>query len=637
MPEPMQNPVVPKKSRFSFLKKKSFWIPAILVLLVGGYVLASRGRNDGPFYETRRVERADLVQTVEVTGEVKPEARLNLAFKSTGALERVYVKVGQAVKKGTLLAELESRDLRFSAERARAALAIAQANLDSRLAGATKESIRVAEASVEQARASLEKANVDLDVTKRNVENERRVAELAFSLAEQNLANSGATAEQAVITSYENLRSALQAALGPMRAGLFDGDAIIGVDNTAANDDYESVLGIFDRPSLELAKQSYPTTKLAVTDAERAVRALSSSSSQDATLAAGQLVRTALDKVQLYLSYVQKTLAGTINNANLTQTELDALSAGIDSARASVSTQLTAVVSAYEAARNSDLTRTTTQAQLQNAYDTAKANLDIARANETTKVQTAQTNVIIQEAALAAAEAQLAERKAPPRSVDVAALRAQVLDAQTAYAQASERLADVQIVAPVDGVITDIVPNLGEQVVANATAVSMVTTDVFTVEALVPEADIAKVEPGQKIEMTLDAFGDDVKFAGEVVSENPDQTKVQDAIYYKVYTTIEADGRDIKPGMTANLVITTGERKGALFVPTRSLRARDGQRYVRILENGNVREVDVVLGLRGDEGRTEIVSGLAEGQIVIVSEVSAEEFAQLGEDEKAGN
>jgi hypothetical protein len=74
-----------------------------------------------------------------------------------------------------------------------------------------------------------------------------------------------------------------------------------------------------------------------------------------------------------------------------------------------------------------------------------------------------------------------------------------------------------------------------------------------------------------------------------------------------------------------------------LIVPTRALRDRDGQRYVRVLENKQPRDVDVELGLRGDEGRSEVVKGLSEKQIVIISEVSADEFGKLEPDAKEGN
>lgn len=636
MNESIELSEAPKKSRGSFFRKKAFWIPAIIALLIVGYFVAARTGKQGPFYETRKVEKGNLVQTVEVTGEVKPEARLNLGFKSAGALERVYVKVGQKVNAGDLLAELESRDLRFSAERARAALAIAQANLDARLAGETKESIMIAEAQVEQARAAHEKSKIDLENMRRAVEDDYRVSELALKTAADNLVNSGASAGQSVTTSFSALKSALQAALGPMRAGLLDGDAIIGVDNGSANDNYETVLGVSDSASLFQARQTYGVAKSSATAAENAVRALSSNATHEAILASGELVKTALNATQLYLSNVQRVLAATITNSGLSATQLDALRATIAASRSSVSTQYSAVTSAIEAAKGSGLAQQTTLDQLNNAFETAKANLQIADFNRTSKVRLAENAVVIQAAALNSAQATLAMRKATPRSVDVANLRAAVLDARTAFAQATERLSDVQITAPVSGVITDIVPNVGEQVGAGVTAVKMITDKQFTLEALVPEADITKVEPGQPVAITLDAFGEDVKFIGTVISENPDQTKVSDAIYYKIYTTIEDGGRDMKSGMTANLTVTTGRREGVLSVPTRALRDRDGQRYVRILERG-VKEVDVTLGLRGDEGRTEVLSGLSEGQIVVISEVSADEYGKLEAESKVGN
>ncbi len=619
------------------MKKKAFWIPAAMVVLGGGwYLLAGRGPV-GPFYETRKVERGTIVQTVEITGEIKPDARLNLAFKSTASLERVFKKTGSTVKRGDVIAELEARDLRFAAERARASLALANANLAARLAGETKESIAIAQAQVDQAKASYDKAVLDLEITKESVQDEYRIAQLALESARQANENSGASADQTVITAYANLKSALQSSLGSMRTGLIDGDEIVGIDNSAANDGYESLLGIYARESLELAKQQYPSAKASVAAAESALSALGSTPANQALLDASLKVKDALEKVQSYLDNVQKALAGTVTNTSLTETSLTAKKASISGDRTSVSSQLSAVIASAEAARSSGLTSKTSKDSLQIAYDTAKANFDIAARNLTNKVKTAETTVMVQQAALAQAQAQLDAKKAGPRAVDVAGLRAQVLDAQTAYQQAQERLADVQIIAPVNGVVTEIVPNIGEQVTANATAVKMVSTEGYTVEALVPEADIAKIEAGQSMEITLDAFGDDVKFKGVVVSENPDQTKVSDAIYYKVYATIEAQDRDIKPGMTANLIVKTGERENALIVPTRALRDRDGQRYVRLLQNKSVSEVDVELGLRGDEGRTEVVKGLSDGQIVIISEVSADEFGKLEADAKVGN
>jgi macrolide-specific efflux system membrane fusion protein len=542
-------------------------------------------------------------------------------------LQKVNVKVGQEVKQGDVLAELEARDLRFAADRAQATLAIAQANLSARLAGETKQSIAIAQAQVDQAKASYDKSLGDLDVVKQNVQDEYRVAQLALQNAEANLANSGASADQSVITAFSALKSSLQGSTGPMRTALIDGDAFIGVDNTSANDSYESIIGIYATDALGRAKQDYPIAKAADQTAETAIRGFSATPSHDDLLAASVLVTDALNKIQTYLDDVQKTAAGTITNSSLTETALNAIKTGIASDRASVSAQLTSVSASADAARSSGLSSKTSKDSLQNAYDTANANFSIAQGNLTSKVAAAQTTVEIEKAALASAQAGLDAKQAPPRAVDVAALRAQVLDASTAFQQATERLKDVQIIAPVDGIITDIIPNLGEQVSPNVPAIDMVTQSLFTVEALVPEADIAKVLPGQKVEITLDAYGDSVKFPGTVLTENPDQTKVSDAIYYKTSVSIENGDKDVKPGMTANVTIATGERDNVIVIPTRALRQQDSQYYVRILKGSTAQDAQVQVGLRGDDGKAEALSGVNEGDLVITAELTAAEYA----------
>ncbi|HVM90392.1 MAG TPA: efflux RND transporter periplasmic adaptor subunit [Verrucomicrobiae bacterium] len=621
--KPPSAPLTPKKkSRFAFLRKPRFWIPTVIIVVGGGWFLFGRGGNKGPTYETAAAVRGDITQTVEVTGEIKPDARLNLAFKSGGTLQAVNVKVGQAVKAGDVLAELEDRDLRFAAQRAHAALAIAQANLSARLAGATKEDIAIAQAQVDQAQASYDKSLNDLDQTKQSVQDEFRVAQLALDAAQANLANSGASADQNVVTAYSALKSSLQGSTGPMRTALIDGDAFIGVDNTSANDSYESIIGIYASDALNRAKQDYPIAKAAETAAETAIKNFSATPSNDDLLAAADLAADALNKIQTYLDDVQKTAAGTITNSSLTDTALASIKATMSADRSAVSAQLTAVTASADAARTSGLSSKTSKDTLQNAYDTAKANFDIAQNNLTSKVQAAATAVEIQKAALGSAQAALDAKKAPPRDVDVAALRAQVLDAQTAAQQADEKLSDVQITAPVDGIVTDIIPNLGEQVTANVTAVNMVTQSKFTVDALVPEADIAKVSPGQPVQTTLDAYGDTVKFTGTVLAEDPDQTKVSDAIYYKTTMSIDTGDKDVKPGMTANVTIDTGDRSNVIIVPTRAIRENNGVYTVRVLENGVPREITVTIGLRGDDGKAEALSGVTEGMQIITAETT---------------
>ena len=103
MENTQEQTMVPKKSRFRFLKNKWFWIISIIVL-GGAWFAFGRGGNEGPFYETRKVEKGNVVQTVEVTVEIKPDARLNLATLSTAPFESNYKKESSLVKRGEVMA-----------------------------------------------------------------------------------------------------------------------------------------------------------------------------------------------------------------------------------------------------------------------------------------------------------------------------------------------------------------------------------------------------------------------------------------------------------------------------------------------------------------------------------------------------
>lgn len=606
------------------------WMVLVTIVIVGGagWYVRNRQSNQGPFYETIPVERGDVVRTVDVTGQVKPEARIGLSFPTIGKVVRIKVKVGDRVNAGDAVMELDAQDASFSVQRSSASLSAARANLQARLAGETSESIQIAEASVQQAQAAYEKSVSDLAATRLGVEEDYRVAAIAVDTADRNRTNSAASTNQTVQNAYDNGRYAIVSALGSMQTSLVDGDAIIGIDNASANDAFEDVLGVADRFALQRARSNYLLAKAAHASAVSASQSLLPTSTSDEIRQAADKVRTALQSAQMYLDDVQRVLAGTITTVNFTATQLATKQGTIDSDRTAVSTQISTVATAMQTISNAEIARTTTNAQMENAYATALANLAIADTNRTSKVRAAEATVAVQKAAVQSAQASLAAKKAPPRAVDVAALRAQVQDATTAYEQAVDHLNDMTLRAPTEGVIADIVPESGEQVSANVAVVHMVATDGYTVEALVPEADISKVEPGQSVTMTLDAYGYDVEFQGRVVSEEPDQTVVQDAIYYTVYIELDAQGKDVKPGMTVNATILTGKREGVMVIPSRAIREGSAGKYVQRMDGSALVDMLVELGMRGDEGRVEVLSGVEEGQSIVVGELTAAEYRQ---------
>jgi RND family efflux transporter MFP subunit len=381
-------------------------------------------------------------------------------------------------------------------------------------------------------------------------------------------------------------------------------------------------LGVSSAGSLSKAKDSYATAKQQKVSADGLVRYLRSASEQDAVDAAADELLRALSLVQTYLTDVQSVLSGTITGSALSAADLAAMKTKIASERSTLSTQYTNVQNAIQAITNAKLDRTDTSQSLEDAYETALLNLNTAKTNAETSVRAAETNVTVKQAALRAAQADLDLMKSPPRNVDLEPLRAAVSEASIKLDQAAADLKKIQITAPIDGTISDILPELGEQISMNEPAVSLISGTMFDIECLIPEADVASVKTGQEASITLDAYGDDIAFNGSVLSEDPDQTVIQDAVYYKSRISIDIGDSELKPGMTANVTILTSRADNALIIPTRAIRTDSvtGERIVRVIKNGNITDAVIRTGLRGDEGRIDVTAGLSEGDVIIVSE-----------------
>ena len=147
--------------------------------------------------------------------------------------------------------------------------------------------------------------------------------------------------------------------------------------------------------------------------------------------------------------------------------------------------------------------------------------------------------------------------------------------------------------------------------------ISMIGESGLEIEVDVPEADITKVKVGNEAVITLDAYGDDIKFKGNVVFIDPAETVIQDVVYYKVKVSlVDNENYEIKPGMTANVDIVTAEKDNVLVIPGRAVKQND-TKYVEVLEEGVPQRREVKVGLRGDGGLVEIISGLKEGEEVI--------------------
>jgi RND family efflux transporter MFP subunit len=216
-------------------------------------------------------------------------------------------------------------------------------------------------------------------------------------------------------------------------------------------------------------------------------------------------------------------------------------------------------------------------------------------------------------AALDIAASQKTLKAAAPAVEDVAVQEAVVLQAAASVEAVRVQLGKTALHAPFAGVVTRMDAKVGATAAPGVPLVTVIGDGTYEIEAIVPEADIADVNAGEDVTVTLDAYGTGVPFTATVALVDPAQTAVNGVNGYKVTLRFrDADVR-IKPGMTANAAIIAGTRKDALVVPRDAVILRDGHAVVIVTDGNATEQREIKLGLRGDE-MVEVTDGLKEGE-----------------------
>lgn len=570
----------------TFYKQKKFYIIATIGLIAVVMIYGRMKSPVAPAYDTVKVQRGDLVQTVDATGKIESSSDLQMNFEMSGTVGKILVKEGEEVKAGQILAELKADDLN-------AAVAQASANLQQRLAGATDEDKKYYAAAVTVAKAALDQALVD----GRNTVTQ---AEIALETAKNNLKMAEGEGSSALVdNAYDTAVAYIKTAGSALDSALTQADNILGVDNKLANDDFENSLSVLDNSKIIQAKDQYSLTKEKIEATKIKTLILTTGSGYMEIDEGLNLTEEALASMNILLNLVADVLKATPPSGNLTQTSLDAKKTTIESSRSSISTNYSSIIAQKQSIFNA-----------KNSYSTYKLAYDKAMGDLTAARATVANNISIKQAAYDQATANLDAKTNPPREVDVAALRAVLYQAQANREKAIIR-------APIDGVVAKINKKVGEQIMPSEKMVNLLTPH-FEITVDIPETDISKIKLNDQAVITLDAYGDDIKISGKLVNIDYGATVIQDVVYYKIKVALDETDKEIKSGMTANVVLNTDKREGVLFIPSRSIRT-NGDKYVKVLSGDQVTDKKIKTGLRADDGKVEILEGINEGEEIIIS------------------
>ena len=224
---------------------------------------------------------------------------------------------------------------------------------------------------------------------------------------------------------------------------------------------------------------------------------------------------------------------------------------------------------------------------------------------------------------------------------NVEQIQAQIKQSEIEVNTAATNLNYTKITSPIDGTVISIPVSVGQTVNANQTTPTIIQVadlDTMLIKPEISEGDITKIKPGMKVQFTTLAEPDEI-YQAEIASVDPALTTLTDneysesvsdtnAIYYYANVLVPNPEHKLQIGMTTQNTIITAQKQHVLVVPTLAIQKRNGQNSVQILDGDKVVEKIVQIGLH-DDINTEILSGLNEGDNVILSQSSTNEAASV--------
>lgn len=551
----------------------------ILVLLLiagvgwGGYHYTSRDTEAATVrYTTSIAEVGTVTSSVSGTGQIGVTEKTDVTPETSGKLVALYVKEGDAIEKGTLIASLDARDAVRAVSDAEISLAQAQEDLEELLSGADSQDITSAENALFRAQRALSDAkkeyedindtiNEEIDDTYSDAYDEISSAFLTLSNYMEDLQDvMGNGGNDENIAGYKLILGSNSAFIAAFTNAYDDAEDVY-------NDAFLSFRGV-------RRTADHMTLYELIAETERAAEVVSE---------ALESARHMFDAISVTDYNSKLNIASTIN-----------------SMRPKIESDVTASFSVTNSLRN--------------ARDDIDDLVD-GRSDRIIDAELAYKSALEDEEA---ARIKLEDLRAGAIDLEVRSQRNTVAQRERSLQSARETLGDHSVRAPFTGVVTDIAVEIGDAVSSGTKIVTLSAMQQIATISL-NEVDIAAVRLGQPATLVFDAV-EGLSLSGTVTEIDDIATTTQGVVTYGVTVTLDIVSNRIKQGMTTDVTIVTDVRTDVVHVPNAAVRMQGDQQYVELMENGTPVRRNVTAGLSSDE-RTEIIDGLSEGESVVTATI----------------
>jgi len=235
-----------------------------------------------------------------------------------------------------------------------------------------------------------------------------------------------------------------------------------------------------------------------------------------------------------------------------------------------------------------------------NAYSLAKINRENAMRLAEQQLRVAQQTDLLQ--------------TAEPRSETISRDEARVLQARARLAVLEAQIDNYILKAPFNGVVANLHGVKGE-VSGSAPVVTLISDEVFTVNALIPEIDITKINIGQRARAQFDASPDELVEA-TITFVSPLAREIGGVSYFETTLTLESTPSWMRGGLNADIEIIIEKYANVLRIPARFLIQEENEYFVLVPNRDSSRKIPVAVSFIGNDGFAH-VEGIAEGDIII--------------------
>lgn len=642
------------------------------------------------------LKKGDLTNSVSEKGKLVPSNSVEVFSEKTLPVTEVNVKVGDKVKKGDVIAKLDSSSLEQQLKARKAQKEATDKNVSAQVSAAKKRlseavtgkktgknsAIVAAETSLTQAMDQYLAAQKSYDDFKRSIDERYNQGIVAERNTRENLAyqeeatdlkykqlqedidnNRNKVAEnRALSINSSRQKNYLQNQLDDEKRRMTEISIAIKEEQGKLAEAQEKVTGLQteitslgaekDQLTLQKAKANNDPNEIAriekrmieipgeIAKKQNDLKAINFDEiKKEANENVNRLTRNQ-NELEIEVNRISEELANAkadeqkyLSEAEALEKELEGQRKQVDSTKLEVEKAKEDIYADADKVLKTQKSRDDELKTLAQNLDTAKNNYENAKKNlESTKVQV--------DNEISGLSDNLKSAKASANNLDSVEIE-----------NLTEELEKVLIKAPADGTITEV--NAKEGQVPTAALAKIETVESLRIESQIKEYDKNSIKVGSQVEITSDSIVGEV-YKGKVISidpvpmETPQENKTGEVLYKTVIEIEEGQEEKFSSGMSLRVKYIISQEKETFKVPTEAIFDRDGKSYVLALkdagkDNYQIEKVEVTRGLENDAETAIKSKDLKEGSKVLATSAGYGEGSKvkitknLGDKEKDKN